>query len=112
MYTPYTQLIKVQKAYSKYIQIREIEKKAGLRENFLSTLKRKYIIYKQNKRAYIIGQRAAQGYNIYLTFGSDKTITKDAEDSYRRYAMAMKHYDQVLCDLDSFVIGYNDVILL
>ncbi len=46
---------------------------------------------------------------MYLTFGSDKTVTKDAEDSYGRYAMAMKHYNQIVCDKDIFIQGYNDV---
>lgn len=63
----------------------------------------------QYTKAFEIGKRAAQGYNIYLTFGSEKTVTKDAEDSYRRYAMAMKHYNQVLCDKESFIEGYDSV---
>jgi len=58
-------------------------------------------------RGFEIGKRAAQGYNIYLTFGSDKTQPKDAEDSYRRYSMAMKHYNQDLCDKESFIQGYK-----
>ncbi|QOY52497.1 hypothetical protein [Candidatus Sulfurimonas baltica] len=57
----------------------------------------------------MIGKRAAQGYNIYLTFGSEKTISKNAEDSYKRFSMAMKHYNQILCDEDSFTLGYNKI---
>lgn len=58
-------------------------------------------------RGFEIGKRAAQGYNIYLTFGSSKTMSKDAEESYNRYAMAMKHYNQALCDKESFIQGYE-----
>ncbi|MDF1875208.1 hypothetical protein JHD48_05645 [Sulfurimonas sp. SAG-AH-194-I05] len=58
--------------------------------------------------AYIIGSRGASGHNIYLTFGSNKTQTKDAQDSYKRYAMAMRHYDQKICNQESFIRGYND----
>jgi len=67
-------------------------------------IQRKYKIYKLQKRAYVIGYRAGLGKNMYLTFGSDKTVTKDAEDSYKRYAMAMKHYNQTLCIIKHFVI--------
>jgi len=71
-------------------------------------LKQEYKSYKRYKRAYTIGYRAGEGRNVYLTFGSDKTITKDAEDSYKRYSMAMKHYNQTPCDKESFFQGYND----
>lgn len=77
--------------------------------NIYQTLKRKYKIYRQYKKGFVIGKRAAQGYNIYLTFGSDKTRPKDAEDSYRRYSMAMKHYNQELCDEKGFFEGYRYV---
>jgi len=75
----------------------------------IEKFKRRVKIYKQHKRGFELGKRAAKGYNIYLTFGSDKTITKDAKDSYRRYSMAMKHYNQVLCDKESFIQGYTQV---
>ena len=64
---------------------------------------------REDERAYILGQRAAHGKNIYLTFGSEKTSPKSAEDSYRRYAMAMKHYNGIVCDMESFVQGYNNM---
>ena len=64
---------------------------------------------REDKRAYILGQRAARGKNIYLTFGSQKTCPKSAEDSYRRYAMAMKHYNGDICDKKSFVLGFEEV---
>ena len=63
--------------------------------------------YKQRKKAYILGQRAARGKNIYLTFGSEKTCPKSGEESYKRYAMAMKHYNQVLCDKEYFLRGFK-----
>ena len=107
-----------------------IEQRAGLDVSPVQVLKRRFKIYLQSKtvisnkniycifkrkslvciehiKAFQIGKRAAQGYNIYLTFGSDKTVTKDAEDSYKRYAMAMKHYNQAICDRDSFLLGYE-----
>jgi len=74
---------------------------------FFKSLKRKYFRYRSNKKAFIIGSRAAKGYNIYLTFGSEKTITKDAADSYKRYKMAMKHYKQKPCLQKAFTDGYN-----
>ena len=89
----------------------DIEKRAGLDVNILQILKRRYKIHKQYKRGFEIGKRAAKGYNIYLTFGSEKTISKDAKDSYKRYSMAMKHYNQVLCDEESFIMGYNQIKL-
>lgn len=95
------------KKYQNYREIIAIEKRAGLSHSVYSIVIRKWKIYKQNKRAYEIGKRAAQGYNIYLTFGSDKTVTKGAEDSYKRYAMAMKHYNQTLCNRNSYIVGYN-----
>jgi len=61
-----------------------------------------------DNRAYEIGKAGAQGKNIYLTFGSAKTVCKDADDSYKRYAMAMNQYEQELCDKEEFVKGYND----
>ena len=93
--------------YHYYVKVYEAEKRAGLKMTLFEILKRRFKIYKQYKKAYELGKRAAQGYNIYLTFGSEKTITKDAEDSYRRYAMAMKHYDGDICDRESFLEGYN-----
>lgn len=75
----------------------------------LEKIIQKYKKYKKNKKAYNIGKRAAKGYNIYVTFGSEKTITKDANDSYNRYAMAMKHYKQELCDEEWFLLGYDSV---
>jgi hypothetical protein len=75
--------------------------------NFLKSLKRKYFRYRSKKKAFNIGSRAAKGYNIYLTFGSEKTIIKSAEDSYKRYAMAMKHYKQKPCLKKVFTDGYN-----
>lgn len=75
-------------------------------------VKQGFKVNNQHTKSFEIGKRAAQGYNIYLTFGSDKTITKDAEDSYRRYSMAMKHYNQVLCDEESFLHGYRQEKLL
>ena len=66
--------------------------------------------YEVHRHAYELGCRAAQGKNIYLTFGSEKTISKDAQDSYRRYVMAMKHYNNgVVCNKESFIAGYNAV---
>jgi hypothetical protein len=76
---------------------------------FVRIIKQGFKINNQHTKAFEIGKRAAQGYNIYLTFGSDKTITKDEDDSYRRYSMAMKHYGQVLCDKRSFLLGYEQV---
>lgn len=67
--------------------------------------------YKSQDRAYKIGYAAGSGENMYLTFGSDKTVPKDAEDSYKRYAMAMKHYNQVVCNKESFLNGYNVAML-
>jgi len=95
----------------KKILIYRLESKAGLNKNVFMLIQRKYKIYKLRKRAYVIGYRAGLGKNMYLTFGSDKTVTKDAEDSYKRYAMAMKHYNQTLCDKDEFFKGYNDAKL-
>ena len=63
--------------------------------------------YQKHKKAFNIGYSGGKGNNIYITFGSDKTITKDAEDSYKRYAMAMKHYKEEACDKESFIQGYN-----
>ena len=77
--------------------------------NLFSKLKRRYKRYKQHKKAFELGKRAAKGYNIYITFGSAKTRCKSAEDSYDRYAMAMKHYNQVLCDEKGFFEGYMHV---
>lgn len=65
------------------------------------------MLYKEKRKAFILGQRAAGGNNIYLTFGSEKTCPKSAEDSFRRYSMAMKHYNQNVCDEESFLDGYN-----
>lgn len=94
------------KFYELYTRIYKYSKQVNPQANI-------YQIFKQRKeldiksRAFEIGKRAAQGYNIYLTFGSSKTITKDAHDSYKRYSMAMKHYNQDLCDKESFIQGYN-----
>lgn len=77
--------------------------------NLFSKLKRRYKRYKQHKKAFELGKRAAKGYNIYITFGSAKTRCKSAEDSYDRYAMAMKHYTQRVCNKESFILGYNEV---
>jgi hypothetical protein len=74
----------------------------------LKKIIQKYKKYKQNKKAYNIGKRAAKGYNIYVTFGSKKTIPKDANDSYRRYSMAMRHYNQELCSKEYFLLGYDE----
>ena len=98
---------KIKQLFSDYQTRLAIEKRAGLRENLFITLKRKYILYKQKRKAYILGQRAATGKNIYLTFGSEKTRPKSAQESYSRYAMAMKHYNQVVCDRESFFLGFN-----
>lgn len=102
-------LMSIVEQYHYCKKVYEIEKKAGLSHTLFSILIRKWKIYKQHKRAFEIGKRAAQGYNIYLTFGSEKTVTKSAEDSYRRYSMAMKHYNQALCDINSFILGYNQI---
>ncbi len=80
--------------------------------NFLQALKRKIFRYKAYRKAFEIGKRAGKGYNVYLTFGSEKTITKDAEDSYKRYKMAMKRYKQKPCLRKAFTTGYNRVNLL
>jgi len=101
-------LLKLYGKLKRELSIYSIESEAGLNKNILVFIKRKYKIYKQHKRAYTIGYRAGLGKNMYLTFGSDKTVTKDAEDSYSRYAMAMKHYNQIVCDKDTFIQGYND----
>ena len=77
--------------------------------NLFMVLKQKFMLYKDKRRAFSIGQRAALGKNIYLTFGSDKTVVVDAQDSYKRYAMAMKHYNQSLCDKGSFLQGFNKI---
>lgn len=69
----------------------------------------KYKHYKEYRKGFEIGKRAAQGYNVYLTFGSRKTVTRDAQDSYKRYAMAMNHYEQILCNKKGFYDGYNKV---
>jgi hypothetical protein len=76
---------------------------------FVRIIKQGFKSNNPHTKAFEIGKRAAQGYNIYLTFGSDKTITKDADDSYRRYSMAMKHYGQVLCEKEGFILGYEHV---
>ena len=102
-----TVLHKVQQLYSNHRRIVAVEKRAGLRESLFLTLKRKYILYKQRRKAYILGQRAARCKNIYLTFGSEKTCPKSGEESYKRYAMAMKHYNQVLCDKEYFLRGFK-----
>lgn len=65
------------------------------------------MIYKR-RQAYMIGSRAALGKNIYLTFGSEKTVTKNAHESYVRYSTAMKRYDQECCDKEYFVKGYDE----
>jgi hypothetical protein len=78
--------------------------------NIIKSLKRKILKYRSNKKAFNIGYRAGKGYNIYLTFGSVKTITKDAVDSYKRYKMAMKHYKQKPCLQKAFTRGYNKAI--
>ena len=90
-------------------KVYEIEKRAGLSHSFFSIVKRKWKINRQYQRAFEIGKRAAQGYNIYLTFGSEKTVTKNVEDSYMRYSMAMKQYNQVLCDEKGFFEGYQKI---
>ena len=100
---------KLLEKYDYYKEVFELEKKAGLDMSVLQVIKRRLKIYKQHKKAFEIGKRAALGYNIYLTFGSTKTVTKDANDSYNRYSMAMKHYGQTLCDANSFAMGYNFV---
>lgn len=100
-------LHKVKEFYLNHKRIVEIEKRAGLRESLFLTLKRKYILYKQKRKAYILGQRAARGKNIYLTFGSEKTCPKSGEESYERYAMAMKHYNQVPCNKEYFLRGFK-----
>ncbi len=100
-------LHKVKEFYLNHKRIVEIEKRAGLRESLFLTLKRKYILYKQKRKAYILGQRAARGKNIYLTFGSEKTCPKSGEESYKRYAMAMKYYKQNVCDRESFLDGFK-----
>jgi len=97
------------KKYRYYRKVLDIEERAGLDVNIYQVIKRRLKVYRQYKRGFIIGKRAALGYNIYLTFGSNKTITKDAEDSYKRYSMAMKHYNQLLCDRVGFYSGYNSV---
>ena len=75
--------------------------------SLFSKLQIKIKQYFVKRRAFIIGKRGAMGYNIYLTFGSEKTVSKNAEDSYHRYAMAMKHYNQDICDREHFIKGYN-----
>ena len=105
-------LQKTKQLYSNYKIKVAVEKRAGLRENIFITLKRKYILYKQKRKAYIFGQRAAIAKNIYLTFGSDKTCPKSAEESYARYAMAMKHYNQSVCDRENFLRGFKKITKL
>lgn len=100
-------LHKTKTLYSNYKSRVAVEKRVGLRENLFSTLRRKYILYKQKRKAYILGQRAACGKNIYLTFGSDKTCPNSADESYHRYSMAMKHYNQSVCDRESFLLGFK-----
>ena len=97
------------KKYKQYKNILDMEKNEGLNVNvsFYEAFKRRVKMYKQHTKAYKIGKRAAQGYNIYLTFGSEKTVAKNAEDSYKRHAMAMKHYNQAICNKDGFILGYN-----
>ncbi len=97
------------KKYRYYRKVLDIEKRAGLDVNIYQIFQRRLQVYGQYKRGFKIGKRAAQGYNIYLTFGSDKTVSKDADDSYTRYSMAIKHYNQVLCDKAGFVNGYNSI---
>jgi len=97
------------KKYKHYKKVLEIERRAGLDISIYQVFKRRLQIHRQYKRGFEIGKRAAQGYNIYLTFGSDKTICKDAKDSYKRYSMAMKHYNQALCDEKGFFEGYRYV---
>ena len=63
---------------------------------------------KQYNRAFQIGYSAGSGNNVYLTFGSPKTVTKDAEDSFNRYSMAMRQYNQKICNKETFVQGYNE----
>ncbi len=92
-----------------FVKFTDIEKRAGLDINIYQIFKRRLQVYRQYKRGFEIGKRAAKGYNIYLTFGSDKTVSKDAEDSYTRYSMAMKHYNQDLCDRTGFFSGYDSI---
>jgi hypothetical protein len=77
--------------------------------NFFSSLADKLNIMRKRRQAYIIGSRAALGKNIYLTFGSEKTVIKNAQESYIRYSMAMKRYDQECCDKEYFVKGYDEM---
>ena len=74
--------------------------------------KKPRVVMRDKERAYVIGQRAASGKNIYLTFGSEKTCPKSAEESYNRYSMAMKHYNQKICDKESFILGFEEVAKL
>ena len=70
----------------------------------LQILRQKISEYFLRRKAFAIGKHGGLGYNIYITFCSAKTVTKD---SYRRYAMAMKHYNQEVCDKDYFIAGYK-----
>ena len=97
------------KHYKQYKKIYEAEKRAGLDVGLFHILKRKLKIYKQHKRAFELGKRAGSGENIYHRFGSATTVTKNAEDSYQRYAMAMRYLSQISCDKDSFIMGYNKI---
>ncbi|OHE10068.1 MAG: hypothetical protein A2513_08195 [Sulfurimonas sp. RIFOXYD12_FULL_33_39] len=74
--------------------------------NFFSSLVDKLDIMRKRRQAYIIGSRAALGKNIYLTFGSQKTVTKNAQESYIRYSTA---YDQECCDKEYFIKGYDEM---
>jgi len=92
--------------YFLYVRIYKYAKEIYPNKNIFQTFQKRKELDRKS-RAFEIGRRAAQGYNIYLTFGSDKTRPQDAEDSYRRYSMAMKRYNQVLCDKESFIQGYK-----
>lgn len=77
--------------------------------NLFSLFTSKLNIMHKRRQAYIIGSRAASGKNIYLTFGSEKTVAKNAHESYIRYSMAMKRYDQECCDREYFIKGYDEM---
>lgn len=77
--------------------------------NIFSLLTSKLDIMRKRRQAYIIGSRAALGKNIYLTFGSQKTVTKNAQESYLRYSTAMKRYNQECCDKEYFIKGYDEM---
>jgi len=107
VFIKFKQMGKFKEFYLNKYKLQNIQVKAWLQQKMYLDLKQDYREYEEHRNAYEIGYSAGQGNNIYLTFGSNKTNPIDAEDSYKRYAMAMKHYNENLCNKESFITGYK-----